>query len=585
VQTPWMISQVLTRSTDLNLDIGSGIDFSTVNLPMLDWTLIFRPLFWGFYVLPLEYGFSFYWWGKAFLLVLASYFLALKLTKEKILVSSFLALGFLFSPFFQWWYSTTAIEMVAYASFLLLLLFNITDQEMTIRTIFRSAGIVYFVFALFLLLYPAFQIPVLFVTLFTFIGYIIQKKIALRQTDNQKKFFLIFLSVIIIAGLCFVFYKENQNPIETVRNTVYPGERFETGGGTSLLRFLTGFYDRQLLLDGRELLPGQPGNQSEFSSFFFVSIVLTPWLIAELFFIWRDTKNFNFLLFLLLIIESIFIVWAAFGFPEWLAKYSLFNLSPPNRTQIGLGWLNFLITCVLIGNFPLNETQSEPMALMYSVVCFTDFVILGYYFRSLSVSFLGSRKLIFFIAFSISLMVYMLIRRKGVVFSLCLLLFSLWSSISVNPLYKGLGPYFDQEISNVIQERETLPNQKWVVFGNWTIPNYILANGGRIYNGTFFYPDMSYLVELDPERKYDSVYNRYSHIRFIHTDTSKTPEFVLLHPDSYSITVDPCSPIFDELGINNFVFNESVNYSCLQGYAEIIEPNMSFFFYYNDLTE
>jgi membrane protein insertase Oxa1/YidC/SpoIIIJ len=100
VQTPWMISQVLARSTDMNLDIGNGIDFSTVNVPMIDWTLVFRPLFWGFYVLPLENGFSLYWWGKAILLVLASYFLALKLTKEKILVSSFLALGFLFSPFF-----------------------------------------------------------------------------------------------------------------------------------------------------------------------------------------------------------------------------------------------------------------------------------------------------------------------------------------------------------------------------------------------------------------------------------------------------------------------------------------------------
>lgn len=584
VQTPWMISQVLTRSTDVNHDIGNGIDFSTVNIPMFDWTLIFRPLFWGFYLLPLENGYSLFWWGKAFLLVLASYLLALKLTKDKILVSSFLSLGFLFSPFFQWWYSTSAIEMVAYASILLLLLFNIIDQKPTIKPVILSVGIIYFTFTLFLLLYPAFLLPILYVTLFTFVGYAIHKNIAISYLDNQKKILLLILSVVTVAGLCFVFYKENQIPIEIVRNTVYPGQRFVTGGRTNLVNFLTGFYNRQLLLDGRELLPGM-WNQCEASSFFLITIIVTPWLIGELIFAWQETKKINLLLLFLLINELIFIVWSVFGFPGWLAKYSLLYLSPPNRTIIGFGWLNFLIICVLVGNSHFKEGRSKYPAFIYSIFCFVGFVILGYYFRSLSEGFLASRKLIFFIAFSISLMVFLLIQRKAILFSLCLLLFSLWSSLGVNPLYRGLSPYFDSEVSSVIQHREILPDQKWVVFGNWTIPNYILANGGKIYNGTFFYPDMSYMGKLDPENQFNSVYNRYSHIFFTQTDQNNPPEFNMMGLDAFSIIVNPCYPIFDELGINNFVFSESVHYPCLQEYAEVHEPNMNLYFYFNDLAK
>ena len=585
VQTPWMISQVLTRSTDVNHDIGNGIDFSTVNIPMFDWTLIFRPLFWGFYLLPLENGFSLYWWGKSFLLVLASYILALKLTKDKILISSFLSLGFLFSPFFQWWYSTSAIEMVAYASILLLLLFNIIDQKTTIKPVILSVGIIYFTFTLFLLFYPAFQLPILYVTLFTFIGYVIHNKIAISYLVNQKKILLLILSVVAVAGLCFVFYKENQIPIEIVRNTVYPGQRFETGGGINPVRFLTGFYNRQLLLDGRELLPGGPGNQSEFSSFFLIAFVLTPWLINELIFAWREIKKINFLLLFLLIAESIIFVWVVFGFPDWIAKYSLLNLSPPNRTMIGFGWLNFLILCVLIGDSHLREDRSKYPALVYSIICFGGFVILGYYFRSLNLNFLASRKLIFFIAFSISLMVFLLIQRKAILFSLCLLLFSLWSSISVNPVFRGLSPYFDSELNSVIQEREILPDQKWVVYGDARLPNYILANGGNIYNGTFFYPDMAYITKFDPENKFNPVYNRYSNILLEVSDKNQNPAFKLLFGDAYSIVVNPCYPVFDDLGINNFVFNRAVDFPCLQKYAEVHEPNMNFYFYFNDLAK
>lgn len=583
VQTPWMISQVLTKSTGVNQNIGDGIEFSVQNIPVLNWTLLFRPLFWGFYILPLEYGFSLYWWGKAFLLVIASYLLALKLTGNKILVSIFLSIGFLFSPFFQWWYSTTAIELVAYASILLLLFLEIVDQKKTFRTAILTAGLIYFTFTLFLLLYPAFQLPVLYVALFAVIGYVIQNNVAFRHPDNQKKIAILLLSIIAIAGLCIAFYKDNQDAIDIVRNTLYPGKRFSSGGGINPIDFLKGFFNRQLLSDRRELLPGMM-NQCEASSFFLLSIILAPWSIVEQIFSWSKTKKINKLLIFLIIIEIIFIAWSVVGFPRWLAKASFFYLSPPVRTTIGFGWVNFLVICVLLSDSQTTKVRIKYPALFYSIAWFFGFVALGFYFRSLNYDFLASRKLIVFIAFSVGLMVFLLIQRKSVLFSLALLLFSLWSSISVNPLYRGLGPYFDKEVSKVIQQREALPDQKWVVYGNITFPNYILANGGRIYNGTFFYPDMAYITKFDPENKYISIYNQYAHILFDLNDQNLSPEFKKIQGDVYTIKVNPCFPTFDELGINNFVFNKSVDFPCLEKYAEVHKPNISFYFYSNDLA-
>lgn len=578
VQTPWMISQATTASTGINRNIGNGLEFSMMNVPVFNWTLFFRPLFWGFYLLPIENAFSLYWWGKAFALMLASYFIALKFLNGKILPSAFLASGFLFSPFFQWWYSTAAIELVAYASILLLLVLHIWNERISLlKALMYFIGLVYFAFALLLLLYPAFQIPIIYVLVFTFLGSIFLQRNYLQNNRLKIKILIVLLAIITVVGLGLYFLKSYQEPITIVRNTVYPGQRLVQGGGKKLEDLLTGFYNVQLLRDDRTLLPRMM-NQSEASSFPLFSLILLPWLVVEMIVNCRRKTTVNPLLLSLFGLLFVFLAWNFMSFPQWFSKLTLLYLVPPTRSWIGLGWLNLIIICVYLGGASSSRVTTRTWILVYSILTGIILIAFGLHLRNVNPDFIG-RKIILIIPVIVGILMYLLLSKKALAFAVVFFVFSIWSSASVNPVYMGLSALTNNEVSQIVQQRILDPEQKWVVFGEIPLPNLILANGGRIYNGTFFYPDFKLVENFDPEHKYISIYNRYSHILFAKNPEYQKTEFIIIQGDVYVIKIDPCNLVFSKLGVNNFVFYEPVSLPCLTQYAELRNPNKSLFFY------
>ena len=92
-----------------------GPDYTALfsNLPVRHVTALFRPQFWGFFVLPPEYAFSFYWQFKALLLLSGVFSLLLLLTQSSKL-AAFGTLWYAFSPNIQWTYSWASLlpEMI-----------------------------------------------------------------------------------------------------------------------------------------------------------------------------------------------------------------------------------------------------------------------------------------------------------------------------------------------------------------------------------------------------------------------------------------------------------------------------------------
>ncbi len=113
--TPAILHQVY-RATPFDSETTPlGPDHTSLfsNIPVRHVTTIFRPQFWGFFVFPPAYAFSFYWQFKA-LLLLTGVFSVLLLLTQSSRIAAFGALWYAFSPNIQWTYSWPSLlpEMV-----------------------------------------------------------------------------------------------------------------------------------------------------------------------------------------------------------------------------------------------------------------------------------------------------------------------------------------------------------------------------------------------------------------------------------------------------------------------------------------
>jgi hypothetical protein len=84
--------------------LGDHFVALTGNVPVRDVSTFFRPQFWAFFALPLDYAYSVYWQAKALLLVAGVFTFLLWLTRSTRWALAG-ALWYFFSPFIQWSYS------------------------------------------------------------------------------------------------------------------------------------------------------------------------------------------------------------------------------------------------------------------------------------------------------------------------------------------------------------------------------------------------------------------------------------------------------------------------------------------------
>ncbi|MCE1255778.1 MAG: hypothetical protein LWX83_19785, partial [Anaerolineae bacterium] len=179
VQTPWILAQAQNHFNTFNPLYGSGVDFTTANVPVNNWTVFFRPFQVVFFILPLEYAFAWMWYSRAFVLMIVLYFGLLKIT-HNLFTSILLSLSFCFSAFIQWWYATPAIEVVTFGCLIAIMLVNYLKADHIKNAIFHYFLFIYFSCCFVIHLYPPFQIPVALSLAFILLGYWItgfQKKI------------------------------------------------------------------------------------------------------------------------------------------------------------------------------------------------------------------------------------------------------------------------------------------------------------------------------------------------------------------------------------------------------------------------
>jgi hypothetical protein len=125
--------------------------------------------------------------------------------------------------------------------------------------------------------------------------------------------------------------------------------------------------------------------------------------------------------------------------------------------------------------------------------------------------------------------------KKTAMFLVCAMV--VISGLTINPISIGTGSFFTSRLSKEIVKIESEnPNKLWAFNAEFPYSNYLLANGIRSINTINSYPDYDKWRQIDKDRAYENIYNRYAHTG-VELTNDKT-DILLMAPDSIKIILN-----------------------------------------------
>lgn len=570
VTTQGIIAQSASGFPRVNPNLGNGQDMSIVSdVPYRDWSILFKPHTWPYFVLPLEYAFALKWWLLAYLLIISAYFFSLRLLPGQRLVAASLGLSLFFSPFIQWWYTYGTMGPLYYSLFASLTVMAMFESGIPWRRRFWLGIILaYLGVAFALVLYPPFQIACAVATVFFVIGWLIARYQRLEKQEFWRTVLVLTGSVVLGVTLLGAFIWTRLDVIKTINATAYPGIRAVESGDFPARHFFSSHLARQFLdvnKSNQYLIDGNGRtNQSEAANFILLApLLLLPILIRQ----WRRYRterkiNWPLALISLGLVVYLFQLFYP-GFTP-LARYLLLDKVGTSRLLIGFGLLNFIFLVLMLRRLRAETATNRTWALIYATTVFSWLFILGELASRQFGSFIMTREAAW-LSFCIATVVFLILRKQIVLALALYLVFGFVSSGSANPVYRGLGIVTDNPVSQSIRRLASTSNQRWVTDGGYLV-NFAYINAVRSLSGVYNYPQLELWRPVPGAKEQD--YNRYAHVGFELTDiTTELTNLRLISPDSFRVSTYVCSDYLRQMDVGFAVTQAFLHAPC----ATIIE--------------
>lgn len=533
VNTPFAISQEHNQTGKYQYFSdtirGDKTDvFIVYGQPVYDIAMIFRPFLIGYILLGSSYGLSFFWCGRFIALFMVYFELGMLITNKKKGLSFICAVMVLLAPAIQWWFAVNGlVEMLVFGGLAILLFDKYLKEENFGKRILYATIIAICAGTFALVFYPAWQIPTAYIILGLAIWTIIKNKKEKKIIRISKKDILAIIIVLILLGLMLgrVLIK-SWDTVKAVMNTAYPGARCETGG-----KLLLQFFQYPANMFMTVFSEGLGTNVCESAVFFDLFPI---GIILGLLIIFKE-KNKDPLLIIMLIIETIFIIWCGIGLPKLLAKITLLYVSPARRTLVIASFLNVLI---LIRAMGISTTKiSKQVAIIGTIIATATIITFSWlcfkeYFVLLK---------IVCATIAILILVYGILRynsRKTIqyLYTIAIVFVLGFSSFLVNPVRSGLKVIEEHPVGLKIKEINEKNPGIWIVEGGYPLINFPIMYGAATINSTNTYPDLNRWRKLDTTGQYENIYNRYAHIT-IELTKDKEAKFELLYPDVFKVYI------------------------------------------------
>lgn len=583
VQTPWMLNQAHRGFKKQNTNIG-GIDSAFVaSTPTLTWTIVLQPKFWGFFFFDIERGFSWFWAFKLFGLIISFFLLFLLLTKGSLLTSVTGTIWIFGTSFTQWWFSSNTPEILTGFALGVVGAIYLMQAQKKGAIIFGGCLVVLSASNLLLTLYPAFIVPLAYLASVIILGAFLQERknpFLSRHTRFRVKAGAICL--IAILGICYTWYVSASETIELIRQTVYPGQRFNTGGGLPFERVWYGFYEAFRISEND--VPLMPSNASEAGGFFLLFPILF-FLISPQNFVLKE----NLTVLLLLLFCTFTLTWISTPLPDLLREIIAsggWRLTTPKRATIALGVGSIIAAVIYVSKDEKAISKSNASSKSHHQIIITTttilmIAILGLWLREIDPKFFNTQRIIIGLTASSLLSVSIIYRHKLLLFISCITISI--PTITVNPLTSGLSSITYHPLLSAAYLHSSTNKGRWAVIGNggFTLAQGLKSRGLDVFNGSSYAPNMQWINLLDPNHESKEVWNRYAHITLTSDPTVDKPAFELISTDQYLIKINVCkSPYLSLLGVTNLAYTTTPSEEdiiCLKSLSKNSKYNLNFF--------
>ena len=527
VHTPYYYSQYYNEYNKISNKMSiSGQDMIIgYDAPVLDISLLAKPLTWGYLLLGNDYGLSWYWCLKTILFSLGAFELAMIITKKNKLVSCLGVLLIAFAPTMQWWFVPHICDVVLWSIWLLVLAYHFFTAKTTrfrnLLTVLTPLAGCIFVLSLF----PSLQIPLGLLAILLLIVFLIRDKD--KITFKKKNLINILIMIVIAAIILGYTLFTSLEAIKALYSTSYPGKRVSFGNTGTLGSIFTNLTTIFLPYKDINYL-----NNCEVSDFIhFAPIFL---LIYPLIYKYLKKKKSNDLIVgnALLIAIIVSLTFYLIGFSEILSKITLFSYVNRIETVYGFIAVLFSLWCiyVLFKYKDILTNKQKIISLIMFVVAYI--LIISEQILSYMPIYVYIIEILVFAFIMFTIYYNLKYLTAALIFFLIL-----FSSFTINPIISGDDALTNHKIIDEAKEIYESDKGYFLTIDTLHIQSLLLANGVDVLNAVNFYPDFAKWEELDEDKENYEYYNRYLHMNF--KLTSKKTNFNLITADNLEININP----------------------------------------------
>ena len=524
-------SVVRADTTDVFIEYGQ---------PVKSWLMIYKPFLIGYLFLPVAKGMAFFWSGRLIVLFLVSYEFGRLITMDDRRLSLVYAFIITFSPGVQWWFAVCGWVEMLIAFQMSIVIFNkyLTENRVWLKAFYAMIiGVCAGMYAL--SMYPAWMIPLAY-ALFVCVSWVIYENVKSKTFRRLEKAdaFIIAMVVVILLFSAMEIVRKSGNTINTIMNTAYPGKREVNGGGMGIEYLF--MYINNIWYAIKDNAPfANVCETSSFISLFPMGYIIYGKLIYK-------QKKGDTLCNLLCIVSVGLLIYCFFGFPSKLAKLTLMSFSMPSRTVLVVGFVCVILTIRVLA----LDIQKTAVTSVIKKDTVTSLVIAGFLAALFvwittkndegyySYSMILVEIVVYALVFTLMISPEIRIRR---IWSIFMIAICLVSGLLVNPVRAGTDDIDNLSVLQAVDEVvEQDPKGIWIAEDTGLLqPNMLIMKGARTINSTNIYPNINRWSKIDPEGKYEEIYNRYAHIQIILDENCNIEnKFELIQADCITVYLE-----------------------------------------------
>ena len=494
-----------------------------------DWISSINPYYWGDLFLPAAYSFS---WNFVLQMLFSIFvffrlfYIITKNTHFAILASLLIA----YSPGVQWWWGPIRYGMICG---IIVFFHDFFCADTAWKKLGYAWGILCCVSAFIPTIYPAGDIPVIYLFFFILVGiFMTNGKLVIHRSDIPYICVTSMLILIVVAA----YFISGNDVVQLMLETIYPGKRFDAGGGLKLKSSYWGHYLVSPFITWKpfSLSP----NQSEISSF--LHFFPLPFLVYLVKF--KDFKK-NWVMHFLVLFSLVSGIYMMFGVGEFVAKYTLLSYSTSVRMSTVFGFSTFVLMLLEVYFItPSSIFSKSRREIIQCVLVDTMMAIWLIWFMVEHEdirSYIGPISSAYFIV-AIIILGTITVMGKKKIFFLAMIFLTVISGVIVNPINFGCKMITDTPLAKEIEGIDRIDPGRWIALDDIFMPKYVYAQGVDCLNYVSWPPRFDLFEPLDETKSFYDIYNRYAHV-MIHLNIDKPEErtsFSLLDTDQFLINMN-----------------------------------------------